>query len=183
MIGLAALVILGAACTSGSSTVATTTTAPTTTIAPEVTTTTQVPLSEGRLLFVYNPEAGQCFDVRDAEDTGRRPTRTNASLSEGEAVVLLDCGLPHQYEVSGIVAVPAPPVDRPSDEALIAEAKRACPTKLTALVGVPYERSVLEAGWLLPTDEEWRRGRTEIACLVYDPGADTTAGSLSGAAR
>lgn len=181
--GTLALVVLAGACTTGSSTVATTTTAPTTTLTPEVSTTTQVPLSDGRLLFVYNPEPGQCFDVRDAEDTARRPLRVNASLAEGEAVVLLDCGQPHQYEVSAIVAVPAPPIDRPSDELLTAEAKRACPPQLSALVGLPYERSGLEAGWLLPADDEWRRGRTAIVCLVFDPAADTTTGSLGGAAR
>jgi hypothetical protein len=181
----AALVLTAvvAGCTSGSGTVATTTTAPTTTIAPEATTTTQVPLSEGRLLFVYNPEAGQCFDLRDAEDTVRRPLRANASMAEGEAVVLVDCALPHQYEVSGVVELPSPPPDRPGDDVLVAEAKRACPAQLTTLVGLPYERSVLEAGWMLPTEDEWRRGRKEIVCLVFDPTADTTTGSSSGAAR
>ena len=111
------------------------------------------------------------------------PCRTNASLSEGQVVVLLDCGVPHQYEVIDVVAVPSPPADRPSDEVLIAEAKRVCPAKLTEFVGVPYERSALEAGWLLPTDEEWRRGRKAIACLVFDPAAVTTTASLEGAAR
>jgi hypothetical protein len=178
-----AVVLVAAACTSGSATVATTTTAPTTTIAPEATTTTTVPLSEGRRLFVYNPEPGQCFDLRTAEGTERQPLRTTVALPEGEAVVLVDCALPHQYEVSALVAVPAAPTDRPGDDALITEAKKACPPQLSALVGLPYERSGLEAAWLLPNDEEWRRGRKEIACLVYDPAAVTTTGSLRGAAR
>ncbi|MCU0309693.1 MAG: septum formation family protein [Acidimicrobiales bacterium] len=183
--GLLTPVLVGlflAGCTGGSATVATTTTAPTTTVPPGATASTQLPLGEGRELFVYNPEPGQCFDLRATETGERLALRADATrVGDGEVVVLLDCTLPHQYEVTAVLDVPFV-TGRPGDDELTTIARRLCPNSHAAYVGLPYERSELEMGWILPTPEEWDRGRTVLACLVFDPDGPTT-GTAQGSAR
>ena len=163
------VVLLAAACTGGSSTVATTTTAPTTVPPTGETVTTEVPLAEGRELFVYNPEPGQCFDLRATEGGARLAIRANATrVGDGEVVVLVDCSQPHQYEVTAVQDVPFV-AGWPGETELVVIAKRLCPDSHTAYVGRAYELSALEVGWILPTLEEWDRGRRQIACVVFDP--------------
>lgn len=186
-LALATAVALGlglAACTSGSGTVATTTTAPTTTTVPETTTTTEPPLTAGRQLSVYNPEPGQCFDVRVVEGGGSIQTGVDATArGSGQVVLLLDCGTSHQYEVAGVVPVPSPPAQWPGNEALAGVAKKACPSVFAAYVGQSYERSALELGWVLPKAEEWRPGRQNVACVVFDPASGKLEGSVHGSGR
>ena len=163
------------ACTGGSGTVATTTTAPTTVPATQETVTTEIPLAEGRELFVYNPEPGQCFDLRGTDGGARLAIRSDATrVGDGEVVVLLDCSQPHQYEVTAVVDVPFA-AGWPGDTELVAIAKRVCPESQAAYVGLAYELSALEVGWILPTLEEWDRGRRQIACVVFDPAGPLTA--------
>ncbi len=162
------------ACTGGSGTVATTTTAPTT-VAPTETVTTEAPLAEGRELFVYNPEPGQCFDLRSADGGTRLALRANATrVGDGEVVVLVDCTQPHQYEVIAVLDVPFAS-GWPGDTELVATSKRLCPDSYATFVGLAYEVSVLEMGWILPNPEEWDRGRRQIACVVFDPAGPMTA--------
>lgn len=175
--------IVGVACTGGGQTVATTTTAPTTTTVPETTTTTEPPIDAGRQLFVYNPEPGHCFDNRLVDSGTSDRLRTDATRRSDEVVVLLvECEVPHQYEVAGTVAS-ALPGAHPGDEALVREAQRSCPPLFAAHVGTPYERSGLEMGWILPTPEEWDQGRRTIACLVLDDREGRLTGSVQGSAR
>ncbi len=177
-----ALVLLAGACTGGSGTVATTTTAPTTIAPTAETVTTEVPLAEGRELFVYNPEPGQCFDLRAAEGGTRLPIRTNATrVGDGEVVVLVDCVQPHQYEVTDVKDVPFV-AGWPGETELVAISKRLCPDSHSAYVGQAYELSALEVGWILPTLEEWDRGRRQIACVVFDPTGPLTS-PAQGSAR
>jgi hypothetical protein len=174
---------VAASCTSGGQTVATTTTGPSTTTVPETTTTTEPPMDSGRQLFVYNPEAGQCFDVREVASGASVGLSSNATLrNDDQVILLLDCTIPHQYEVAGIVEVPIPGV-HPGDEELVKQAQRLCPPPFAAHVGQPYERSALEMAWLLPTPEEWGRGKRTIACLVDDPATGRLTGTVQGSRR
>ena len=176
-------VALGA-CTGGSGSVATTTTAPTTTTVPETTTTTELPMEAGRQLFVYTPEAGQCFDLRSVEAGTRNRIDADATRRDDDQVVLLlDCAQPHQYEVAGIADVPFPPAEWPGQPALEDQAKRLCPPVFADWVGTPYERSELEMGWILPNAEEWGPGRQSVACLVFDPATGLLTGTTQGSAR
>jgi len=170
-------------CTSGSQTVATTTTGPSTTTVPETTTTTEPPMGSGRQLFVYNPEAGQCFDVRAISSGAAVALNTNATpRNEDQVILLLDCAIPHQYEVAGIVEVPLPGA-YPGDEELVRQAQRRCPATFATFVGQPYESSELEMSWLLPTVAEWGRGKHTIACLVTDPDEGRLTGTVAGSGR
>ena len=178
-----AVTAIAASCTSGGQTVATTTTGPSTTTVPETTTTTEPPMDSGRKLFVYNPEAGQCFDVRIATSGASVALNSNATpRNDDQLILLLDCAIPHQYEVAGIVEVPRPGA-YPGDEELVTQAQRLCPAVFATHVGQSYERSALEMGWLLPTAEEWGRGKRTVACLVTDPAAGRLTGSVKGSGR
>jgi hypothetical protein len=179
----AAIAVVVASCTSGGQTVATTTTGPTTTTVPETTTTTEPPMDSGRQLFVYNPEAGQCFDVREIASGASVGVTSNATLrNDDQVILLLDCAIPHQYEVAGIVEVPLPGA-HPGGEELVRQAQRLCPPLFAAHVGQPYERSALEMAWLLPTPDEWGRGKRTIACLVSDPASGRLTGTAQGSRR
>ncbi|MCU0267440.1 MAG: hypothetical protein MUF83_02215 [Acidimicrobiales bacterium] len=98
----ACAVVLGAAACSGDdggdASTATTTTQP-----PETTTTTEVPLEQGTQVFVFEPSVGDCFDRRTLESTG--PTDPADQI-----VLVLDCELPHSFEVFGLHDVPIPEV-------------------------------------------------------------------------
>jgi hypothetical protein len=180
---LAVTAALLAGCTSGSQTVATTTTGPSTTTVPETTTTTEPPMGSGRQLFVYNPEAGQCFDVRVIASGAAVPLNSNATpRNDDQVILLLDCAIPHQYEVAGVVEVPILGA-YPGDEELVRQAQRRCPPVFATYVGQPYESSSFELGWLLPTGEEWGRGKRTIACLVTDADDGRLTGTVRGSGR
>jgi hypothetical protein len=182
-VGAALLVAVSAACTSGGQTVATTTTAPTTTTVPETTTTTEPPMDAGRQLFVFNPEGGHCFDNRDAESGASTRLRTDATRRDDEQVVLLvECDVPHQYEVAGGAQITLTG-DYPGEDPLVREAQRLCPPVFSAFVGAPYERSALEMGWILPTQEQWGQGRRDVTCLVLDTVNGRLTGSVQGSRR
>ena len=60
----------------------------TTTTPPETTTTTEAPVEAGQVLYVYRPGVGDCYDRRRVDgDSGEFVT------------LLLDCSLPHTYQV------------------------------------------------------------------------------------
>ena len=70
------------------------TTTGTTAPAP-TTTTTEAPTEAGERVYVYEPQVGDCFDRRtlESEEGGER------------IVLLLDCALPHQFEVFAVAEI------------------------------------------------------------------------------
>jgi len=198
--------------------------ATTTTSAAPTTTTTEVPLEGGETLYVHVPETGQCFDRR----------RLEPAQGGDEIVLLLDCDLPHQFQVFAVhelvtaelppatttttastlpdpattttttrpssTSVPATTTTRrdeaaavatsttttipdiatipwPGDDALITTAKRICPARFEAFVGVAYEVSELEVGWILPTPSSWANGDRTVGCTLYLPDDQRLVGS------
>jgi hypothetical protein len=170
---------------------------PSTTTEPEVTTTTSTtepPVEAGQVLYVYSPTIGECFDRRRLEpDAG------------GERVVLLlDCEVPHTFEVFGTfefddtalgsTGASSPAAEGSSDyvpsavaypgqDPLIDAARRTCPPLFTDWVGTPYEVSVLEFSWVLPDEDAWARGIRTIGCALYDPTVERMTGTTRNAQR
>jgi hypothetical protein len=136
----------------------------TTTGAPpptETTTTTEAPLDAGKQMFVYVPSTGDCFDKRKVPGQGNKQT---------EIVLKLDCTLPHQYEVFGVVDYVLPdPKDTayPGDEILRKFAKVECPKLYEAYVGQAYELSKYEIGYVIPPEANWPSNR-KVGCTVVD---------------
>lgn len=189
---LGALLVAGTALgacstTSGGTpvTLSTTTTAGAVDPGPTTSTTAEPAASEGKQLFVYAPEEGDCIDLRATGDQGATTTRAlpdaNATPHGSKELILrLDCSLPHQYEV--IAVVPAGLSGTPDEGALITAAKQLCPPAFTAYVGTPYQDSSLEVGWVLPSAEQRARKIQQIGCLAFDPKGKLV-GSVRGSAR
>lgn len=142
------------------------------------TTTTEAPLEAGKQIFVYTPEVGDCFDRR--EITSQAGGRT-------DVVLVLDCGLPHQFEVFAVLEYPVDPVALadpntktwPGDEAVRKWAKEECPRRVRDYVGVEYELSRFEVTFDVPTEKTWLSDRT-VTCLLEEPGEGRR---MSGSAR
>jgi|GEM_PF-1091154 len=201
--------------------------ATTTTSAPPSTTTTEVPIEGGETLYVFTPEVGQCFDRR----------RLDPDQGGDEIVLLLDCTLPHQFQVFAVAELTTPdlpPVTTtttvatvpdpsststtsrssasasttttrrdedaatasttttipdvsdlawPGDDALITAAKRVCPPPFEPFVGIAYELSELEIGWVLPTQSSWNNGDRTVGCTIYLPNDERMAGTRQATAR
>lgn len=170
-----AAVLVGSACAGGdgASTPATTDPPP----PPETTTTTEPPLDAGEQVFVFEPSIGTCFDRRRIEAA---PTQARGAT---EIVLILDCSLPHEYEVFAVLAPPGDPAVFPGNDALARFAKATCVDSFAGFVGVPYERSELEIAYDLPTAAAWEQGVRVIGCSVTELDGRKLVGSARGAAR
>jgi hypothetical protein len=181
-----ALAVLVAACSSGGDG----STEATTTLPPETTTTTEVLETAGEIIGSYQPAVGDCFDRRLVDRSAVADAPEGSGVTP--AVLLLDCGLPHRYEVFAVVEVPdevtggatpdGPPA-YPGDTALATYARAACTAGFAAYVGQPYEVSDLDIDHHLPTASEWGRGLRDIGCLLYELAGGRMVGSAQGAAR
>lgn len=178
---LLATILFVAGCSGGGSE-PTTTTEAAATESPETTTTTEAPAEAGHVVHVYVPNVGECFDRR----------RLQPEEGAGMVVLLLDCSLPHTYQVFAAFAVDeaalaegddAPAEGYPGEDPLADEAKRICPEHFEDWVGTPYELSELEMAWIVPTEEGWGNGDRTIACTLYDPSSERMAGTQQGAQR
>ena len=141
--------------------------ATTTTEVPTPTTTTEPPLDAGTqkepLYFV--PSVGNCFDRRKVP---------GADNKQVDTILLLDCQLPHQYEIFATLEYPLPEdgdPEWPGDEAVRNYARAQCPGSFEAYVGKPYETSAFEIGHLLPPEDNFYANQV-IGCYVYDPTQD-----------
>jgi hypothetical protein len=165
---LAALIVgSAAACSgSGSAPAAETAPAPVATAAP--TTTTPVADGDGRVVDVYTPVVGDCFDLR---------TRSDERGHETTYHLVVDCSLPHGNEVFAIVD---PPADArggyPGSEALRRQARLDCPPRFGDYVGARYELSRYGLGYELPTAEQWASTHA-VGCTLTGPDGGLTSGS------
>ena len=104
-----------------------------------------------------------------------------ATLGEFFTVETVPCSEPHSEEIYAVV--PLPEGDFPGDEAVAAQADKACTAEFESFVGLPYEESVLYYNYLYPYDEQsWNGGYRWVTCSIYDPAGDTT-GTLADANR
>ncbi len=94
---------------------------------------------------------------------------------------LVDCAQPHSYEVFGSFFLSDGAF--PGDDAIESSAYEGCDAAYPDYVGIPWQQSTLEYYYVSPTEQTWAEGDREISCLLYDPDADQTTGSLRGSAR
>jgi hypothetical protein len=150
-----------------------------TTVPPPATTLPEVPLDQGKQIYSYTPEVGDCFDRRKVPGA-------NGATKQQDIVLKLDCGLPHVNEVFAIVELPKPQPNPdpkastfPSAEELRKFGKTECPKKYKDYVGREYELSKLEIGYILPVQETWPSNR-KLACYIYDAANRRLQGSVKG---
>jgi hypothetical protein len=156
----------------------------TTTVVTEPTTTTsttEAPVEEGEAVYVYTPSQGDCFDRRRLEPEQGGPM----------VVLLLDCELPHSFEVFGVFEFDDTALQPPSgaspefpgQDVLAAEAGLRCPPLFAQWVGMPYEVSELEMSWVVPDGDSWANGSRVIGCTVFDPFTERLTGTTRDSQR
>jgi hypothetical protein len=91
---------------------------------------------------------------------------------------VVDCAQPHSYEAFGGFDV-ADGV-YPGDAAIETAALQGCEAAYGGYVGVSYQESRLDYYYVGPTEQTWAVGDREIFCLLFDPNAEQTVGSLAG---
>ncbi|CAB4622499.1 unannotated protein [freshwater metagenome] len=179
LVVLAALALGATACgasNSGSATRLTVTTTTPAKPAVETTTTLEPESGVGRQYFVYAPVVGDCVDLRSIVDGKAATTRALPGVDgtpkgDRQVILRLDCNLPHQYEVVASVNAGLPSSPGPSIGELVLAAKRLCPAAFGAYIGIPYQNSTLEMGWILPRADQLTLGNQQIGCTVLDPKA------------
>jgi hypothetical protein len=176
LVVMAALTLGVAACgtsTSGSTSRLTVTTTTMGTPAIETTTTLEPEAGVGRQYFVYTPVVGDCVDLRSIVDGKAVTTRTLPGVDgtpkgNRQVILRLDCNLPHQYEIIASVNAGLPSSPAPSNGELVLAAKRLCPEAFGTYIGIPYQTSTLEMGWILPGADQLAKGNQQIGCTVLD---------------
>ncbi len=182
-----ALLGVAAGCSKDASGSSVGTTTSTTAVPVETTTTLEPSKAEGKEFFVYGPVEGDCIDLRtnaDGDAVTTQPTPGTDATPQGSAQIILrlDCSLPHQYEVISVVEAGLPGDPRPGVEQLTTAAKRLCPPAFETYLGIPYQNSALEVGWVFPSEDQRNSGNQQIGCLAFDP-LGKLVGSVRGTAR
>jgi hypothetical protein len=127
-------------------------------------------LAEAGDVGAFQLEVGDCLaDFQDGTE-----------LSSVEA---LPCSEPHSDEIYASGSIPNGD-DFPGPEAVETAAREICLAEYEEFVGLPYDDSVLDIGYLKPTEESWADGNREVLCTIFDPAAAAeVSGSLHGVKR
>ena len=131
------------------------------------------PAGEGKETSAFDLEVGDCFSVDRDELT---------------SVIVVECGMSHEYEVFGVFDHPATPdVAYPGDAAIVESADLECQPFFEEYVGHDYQTSIWYITSLTPSDQSWADGDREITCTLnqQDDNEEPIAvtGSAEGAAE
>lgn len=151
-------------------------TGPTTTTTV-VTTTTAGPTTTapGTPVDVVSLGPGDCFEERVV------PGQGETTVSQ---VVSVDCSLPHDNEIYLAAEMPdAIGAAWPGQDAVRSFADQACLDGFEPFVGLQYELSELELGYLTPTEETWFIPDRRVLCFVFHREGTKLEGSARGSAE
>ena len=116
---------------------------------------------------VFDLDIGDCLaDFQDA--------------TELDTIEASPCSEPHSDEIFASGSIPDGAF--PGMDIVEATAQKLCIAQFDEFVGKSYEDSVLDVGFLTPTEQSWNDGDRAVLCTVYDP-AEEISGSLRGAQR
>ncbi len=125
-------------------------------------------LAESGDVGVFDLKVGDCLaDFQDATELSR--------------IQASPCSEPHSDEIYAEGAIPDADTF-PGSEAIEATAQDICLAEYEGFVGLAYDDSVLDIGYLTPTEDSWANGDREVLCTIFDPLEEVT-GSLRGAER
>ena len=117
---------------------------------------------------VLSLDVGTCFD--DPE-----------SFSAVTEVPVIDCSEPHDNEVIATFDVPGDAY--PGDDSVTEQSEVGCVARFEPYVGIDYDSSIYEVGWLNPTEDSWATGDREVICFAYDVTLAKITGSIEGVAE
>jgi hypothetical protein len=103
---------------------------------------------------------GGCFDETDVD------------------FVEANCSEPHEAEVYRIIDHPEATV-YPGPKLIAGWAEPQCYAGFESYVGLPYQDSALEFGYLYPTAQGWQAGDREVVCYLFDPSGDALTDSIA----
>jgi hypothetical protein len=134
------------------------------------------------------PERDEEGDITEAADADAFAIRVGDCLEsmdwgggELSTVPVIPCAEAHESEV--YAATDLPEGDFPGTAEIESQADEYCYGEFTGFVGVAWDESAFEYGYLSPTQESWEQADDrEILCVIWDPSGPTT-GSLAGVAR
>jgi hypothetical protein len=112
-------------------------------------------------------DIGTCFDDPPQVD-----------LVQSSDVPVVDCATPHDNEVFANEQLSGD--DFPGRQEIGNRADLTCLAAFDGYVGAPYESSIYEFSWFVPSDESWKLGDREIICFAYDLNLDKITGSING---
>jgi hypothetical protein len=118
---------------------------------------------------VFELAVGDCFDDGDL---------VLGELEEVGEVPLVECSVPHDNEVYAVVTVDGEAF--PGEQAIQAKADEVCLDAFDPFVGLDYQTSALDFGWLVPTADSWEIGDRVVACFVYRLDLAKVSGTLEG---
>lgn len=155
---LTALLLIGAACSSS---------VPSATAeASESTAATASP----SMVSAFDLQVGDCFNTAD--------------ISTVDKVEVVDCEVPHVYEVFGLSDYEGEGDAFPGEDGLSAAADEACRPAFEDYVGITYDESTDWNGTFVnPSEETWAEGDREIICVLHTRDKTEVAGSAEGTAR
>lgn len=107
---------------------------------------------------------GDCFDDPD-------------SFENVESVPEKACAEPHDNEVYANLTMTG--AEWPGQATVEEWADERCYAEFEAYVGIAYEESILDFGWLAPTERSWNEidDRT-VTCILYDANLEKLEGSM-----
>ena len=118
---------------------------------------------------VFELAVGVCFDDGDL---------ALGEMEEVGEVPLVECSEPHDNEVYAIVAVEGDVF--PGEQTIQTQADDVCLDAFDPFVGLDYESSALDFGWLVPTADSWEMGDRVVACFLYRLDLEKVSGTLEG---
>ncbi len=114
---------------------------------------------------VLKLDVGTCFDDPD-------------TFEQVEDVPVVECEDPHDNEVFANVDLTGD--DYPGQDQVENRATQICYDNFSDYVGISYEESVYDIGWLFPTAETWSAGDREVICFGYHIDFEKITGSING---
>jgi hypothetical protein len=116
---------------------------------------------------VLTLDVGTCFDDPDEFD-----------LVDSSDVPIVDCDVPHDNEVYANSDLQGD--EFPGREGIANRADQVCLAEFDSYIGAPYETSIYEFSWFVPSEESWDQGDREVICYAYDLSLDKITGSING---
>ena len=114
---------------------------------------------------VMTMEVGACFD--DPE-----------SFELVDDVPTTDCAEPHDNEVFASGALTG--TEFPGDSIVAERSGDLCLAEFESFIGLDYESSLYDIGWLHPTAESWEVDDREVICFTYHMDFEKITGTLRG---
>jgi len=96
------------------------------------------------------------------------------------AVTLVPCSEPHVYEVYSVDPSAFGALDQPNTSEFEQQGDDYCYSALSLYTGDDLDEPVFMYTYLFPTDESWRQGDRELACLLHYEDYSLWSGSARG---